>query len=83
ALYHQNIIVGIAILVVPVVITAGIIGLVKGMLNVTDLYTAKDIMVWAGYTIIFNLVVFFGTVAFGMFTGISILQAIFLYVLFL
>ncbi|TYR80690.1 multidrug ABC transporter permease [Priestia megaterium] len=82
-LFHQNIFIGSILLIVPVLITAIIVGLIKGMLNTADLYTLKDVILWASYTIMFNLFVFFGTVAVGMFTGMSVLQGIFLYILFL
>ncbi|MFP7735431.1 hypothetical protein ACLHDF_18825 [Priestia aryabhattai] len=82
-LFHQNMLLGALILVVPILITRVVTFAVKGVLTVENVYTTEDVISWVGYSILINLFVLTGTVLAGMFTGMSVLQGIFLYVLFL
>ena len=82
-LFHQNMLLGALVLVVPILITGIVIFAVKGVLTVENVYTTGDVLSWVGYSILINLFVLTGTVLAGMFTGMSVLQGIFLYVLFL
>ncbi len=80
-LFWQNVLLGIVSLVLPVIISAIVLFLIKDSVNVDDLYTIKLILRWAIDTIIFNIFVFSGAVFAGMFTGMSILQGAFIYMI--
>lgn len=82
-LFWQNVLLGIVSLVLPVIISAIVLFLIKDSVNVDDLYTLKLILRWAIDTIILNIFVFSGAVFAGMFTGMSILQGAFIYILFI
>ncbi|MEJ9305583.1 DUF6449 domain-containing protein [Priestia megaterium] len=83
ALFWQNVLLGIVSLVLPVIISAIVLFLIKDSVNVDDLYTIRLILRWAIDTIILNIFVFSGAVFAGMFTGMSILQGAFIYILFI
>ncbi|MEH6882182.1 multidrug ABC transporter permease, partial [Priestia megaterium] len=70
-LFWQNVLLGIVSLVLPVIISAIVLFLIKDSVNVDDLYTLKLILRWAIDTIILNIFVFSGAVFAGMFTGMS------------
>ncbi|MFE4044405.1 MULTISPECIES: DUF6449 domain-containing protein [Priestia] len=82
-LFWQNVLLGIVSLVLPVIISAIVLFLIKDSVNVEDLYTLKLILHWAINTIVLNIFVFSGAVFAGMFTGMSILQGAFVYILFI
>ncbi|NEW01789.1 multidrug ABC transporter permease [Bacillus megaterium] len=82
-LFWQNVLLGIVSIVLPVIISAIVLFLIKDSVNVEDLYTLKLILHWAINTIVLNIFVFSGAVFAGMFTGMSILQGAFVYILFI
>lgn len=81
-LFHQQLIFGIVILLVPIVLNTISLYLIEGALNVNS-PLFDHIMNWALSTFIITLFVFFVTVMAGMFTGISVLQGAFTYIVFL
>jgi ABC-2 type transport system permease protein len=82
SLFHQHVFVGASIIIVPVVAIAIIIALLQPAFSI-DLFSMKQIIEWTLWTIIIDLFFYFGTVFVGMFTGMSVLQGIFAYILFL
>ncbi|WP_144645046.1 DUF6449 domain-containing protein [Priestia megaterium] len=82
-LFWQNVLLGIVSLILPVIVSAIALFLIKDSVNVDDLYTLKLILHWAIDTIVLNIFVFAGALFAGMFTGMSILQGAFVYILFI
>ncbi|GCD10820.1 DUF6449 domain-containing protein [Clostridium tagluense] len=82
-LYDNHIFIGILILTVPVIITALSALLLKGALglNTTGIhFTVKNVISWAGITILFDTFIFLLSVFVGMFTGLSAAQGILTYI---
>lgn len=81
ALFLQHIVTAMIILTVPVAMIAGCLIIMKPLLPVS-LYSLKHIAIWFTGTLAMNVLLFSGTVFVGMFTGMSMLQGVFAYVLF-
>ncbi|WP_096201371.1 DUF6449 domain-containing protein [Bacillus sp. FJAT-45350] len=81
-LYFHNIISGVFLLVIPVVITSLVLFILVGALDIEPL-TVGVIVNWIGITILSLLFVFFAGLFVAMFTGMSVLHAGLVYILFL
>lgn len=82
-LYDNHIFTGVILLVIPVIITGLIALILKISLNLNDAeiyYTVRDILLWAGTTILFNVFIFLFSVLIGMLTGLSTAQGILTYI---
>ncbi|MED3563188.1 DUF6449 domain-containing protein [Bacillus xiapuensis] len=79
-IYHHYAIAGIIFLVVPVVITALFIMIVRANLDLTAIFSTKDIFIWAGTTILFDLLLFMAGAFIAMMTGLSVVQAVLTYI---
>ncbi|MBZ9622420.1 DUF6449 domain-containing protein [Clostridium sp. FP2] len=82
-LYDNHIFIGILLLIVPVIITALSALLLKGALGLNTAsihFTVKNVISWAGITILFNTFIFLLSVFVGMFTGLSAAQGILTYI---
>jgi len=82
ALFNQYITLGSLLLFIPVLITGLILLGLRGYLEADVLLSVSSIASWVGITTLINLFVFFAGVFIAMFTGISILQAVLTYILF-
>lgn len=67
-------------LMLPVVLTALIVILLYQGIDLQAYFGMKDIFIWAGTTVLLNLVIFTAGVLVAMLTGLSVLQAVFTYV---
>lgn len=79
-LLHQQLIFGIFALLIPIVLNIIILYVIRGVVNVEGAILFDHTLTWGITTFLFALLVYFATVALGMFTGISVLQAIFTYI---
>ncbi|ARK29638.1 DUF6449 domain-containing protein [Halalkalibacter krulwichiae] len=81
-LLNQHVVIGILILLAPILVT-GVSLLVLGQfLPYTELLTFATIFQWGGVMILFSVFVFLAGVFVAMFTGMSLLQGAFTYILF-
>lgn len=83
ALYNQNIVFGIAMLIIPVVIIAVVLLVLIGFVDAPEILNVAVISKWMWTTILINIFVFFAGVFVAMFTGISVFQGVLTYVLFI
>ncbi|MCT8137206.1 ABC transporter permease [Anaerobacillus sp. CMMVII] len=83
ALFHQNLLIGIIMLVVPVLITGFSLLILSSFVEAPTLLNLTVIGQWAGQTILLSLFVFMAAVFVGMFTGSSVLQGSLTYILFI
>ena len=81
ALYHQNVIFGLGVLVIPVFLTGFILFILSGFVNAPNVLNVGTIAAWVGTTIIVIVFVFMATVFVAMFTGISVFQGVLTYIL--
>lgn len=80
-LFHQQLLFGVISLIVPVVINAFILYVIRLAFPIIEKAPLfQHVWVWASTVFLFTLLLFFMTVMIGMFTGISVLQAIFSYI---
>lgn len=82
-IYVHQLMSGVGFLLLPILLTAMILLIFLWTMDVSSLYTLKDIGLWIGITFIIELLIFSATVLMGMITGLSALQAVLSYVLLL
>ncbi|MFC3885887.1 DUF6449 domain-containing protein [Bacillus songklensis] len=82
-LFHQQVLLGSLILVVPVVLTGIILWILYGVLDFSDYFPKGEIGHWVCVTILWDLFVFFAGVFVAVFTGMSVLQGALTYILLL
>ncbi|QOY38399.1 multidrug ABC transporter permease [Anaerobacillus isosaccharinicus] len=82
ALYHQHLIFGIVMLMIPVLLTGVILLVLSGFVDAPELLKISLIGQWVGSTILINTFVFTASVFVAMFTGISVFQGVLTYILF-
>ncbi|HZG71017.1 MAG TPA: hypothetical protein VEY51_05695, partial [Chondromyces sp.] len=83
AIYWQSVWYGLILLVVPVLLNGFIMGILREVLRIHDLYSIESIVSWTVLMICFSTFVFMAAVLMGMLTGISVLQGFFLFVFIL
>ncbi|MBP3951090.1 ABC transporter permease [Bacillus suaedae] len=81
-LFFQHVAFGTLLLILPVLLTGIILWLLGFFIPAPDLLSIGSIAEWSAITTLFNLFVFYTCVFVGMFTGMSILQGAFTYILF-
>lgn len=82
ALFHQRMLTGIGILVLPLFLNALImLGVGQGY-HLGEAYSMKSVGLWLITVLLFNLLVFTGSTFVAMFTGMSLLQGVFTYIMF-
>ena len=82
ALFHQRMLTGIGILVLPLFLNALImLGVGQGY-HLGEVYSIKSVGLWFITVLLFNLLVFTGSTFVAMFTGMSLLQGVFTYIMF-
>ncbi|SET17721.1 ABC-2 type transport system permease protein [Natronincola peptidivorans] len=80
-LYCSHTIAGLLLLLLPIIMTSIILMILQVITNLSEYYSFINIIQWLGYTSLF-LVMFFSIAVFvGMFTGNSIAQMAFTYIL--
>lgn len=80
-LFFSHNVAGLFLLVVPVVFTALVLMIVQSATCIKEFYSIADIFHWIGYTLLFDLLFYAVAVFVGMFTGNSIAQIVFTYIL--
>ncbi|MGG5252371.1 DUF6449 domain-containing protein [Neobacillus sp. SM06] len=78
-LFHHYAISGIILLVLPIVVIAIILLLTHSVMDLGAYFTKKDILDWAGMTILINLILYAVSVFVAMMTGMSIVHAVLTY----
>lgn len=81
ALYHQHVLVGLLILIIPVLINGLILLVMSTIIEGVELLSIASISSWMGTTLLIIIFVFMATVFVGMFTGMSVLQGVLTYIL--
>jgi ABC-2 type transport system permease protein len=79
-IFHYYVITGMMFLIVPVAIISLLILLIHSSLDLSSIFSIKDLLYWAGTTIVINLLLFTASVFVAMMTGISAVQAVLSYV---
>lgn len=79
-IYHHYCLTGGVLLILPVMFITIIMFMVHRVLNLGLFFDGKDILYWAGVTILFNLVMMSCGVFVAMMTGISAVQAVLSYI---
>lgn len=75
-LYRTHILVSLSLLILPVLLTAFISWILIGALDLGQYYGLEDIVKWAGFIILMELLIFFVCVFAGMIVGISVIQGV-------
>lgn len=84
SLFFQHMVFGILMLIVPIAFTALLTAVLCNMLPLDNiLFSTADVIRWTAEMFLMELFVFSASVWVGMFTGISVLQGAFAYILFL
>ncbi|OIJ11617.1 hypothetical protein BKP35_11800 [Anaerobacillus arseniciselenatis] len=81
ALYQQNVIFGLGVVVIPVLITGLILLILSSFVDAPNVLNIGTIAAWVATTIVVNVFVFMATVFVAMFTGISVFQGVLTYIL--
>ncbi|MGM7635051.1 DUF6449 domain-containing protein [Bacillus sp. Hm123] len=81
-LFYQYTVCGFIFMMIPLVATALVITGSQWLLDV-HYFSASDILIWIGFTLFWNVVIYAAAVFSGMLTGISVMQILFTYALFL
>ncbi|TDK58613.1 multidrug ABC transporter permease [Bacillus salipaludis] len=79
-IFHHYALTGIILLVLPVAITTILLLIIRINLDITAIYSKTDIFIWAGTTILFDLLFFIAGVFIAMMTGLSVVQAVLTYI---
>lgn len=79
-IYVHHVVAGILFLLIPILVTALILIVFNWTMDVSQLYTLKDIGFWIGITFILEFFIFSAAVFIGMITGLSALQAVLTYI---
>jgi ABC-2 type transport system permease protein len=79
-IFHHYTITGIVFLVWPVIVITFIILSMHSTLEINSWFSVKDILYWAGATIVITLLLFIAGVFMAMMTGISAVQAVLSYI---
>lgn len=79
-IYHHYCLTGGVLLILPVVFITIIMFIIHSILDLGLFFDGKDILYWAGVTILFNLVMMICGVFVAMMTGISAVQAVLSYI---
>ncbi|WP_203362673.1 DUF6449 domain-containing protein [Bacillus sp. REN10] len=81
-LFYQYTICGFIFMIIPVVSTAVVLTVSQWALGV-QYFSASDVLIWIGFTLFWNFVIYAAAVFSSMLTGMSVMQILFTYALFL
>jgi ABC-2 type transport system permease protein len=79
-IFHHHVIIGIVFLIVPVAIISILILFIHATMDLSSMFSVKDIFYWAGTTMVITLLLYMASVFVAMMTGISAVQAVLSYV---
>lgn len=82
-IFHHYSVIGMIYLITPVVLITLIVLIMNAVIDLNAYFQMKDIFIWAGTTILLNLVMFTAGVLVAMMTGISIVQGVLTYIFLL
>ncbi len=80
-LYFNSCISAAILLVIPILFNAGVMFLLNGFTDLSDIYSASMIFRWVGLQLLFGLLFLSMTIFTGIFTGNSVAQVAFVYIL--
>ncbi|WP_174731500.1 DUF6449 domain-containing protein [Mesobacillus harenae] len=83
SLFFQYTLTGLFFLLLPIVAVALLVAVLHGVMDLDTYFGLKDIYGWAGYTIMFNIIIYSAGIFVGMLTGISAVQGVLTYILLL
>ncbi|WP_077622767.1 DUF6449 domain-containing protein [Sediminibacillus massiliensis] len=83
SLYNHHVFTGIALLIIPVFLTALVLIVMHLTTGASDYYELTQVWEWAYAVIVLSLIMFFSAVFVGVFTGISSIHAVLTYLLLL
>ncbi|WP_338754558.1 DUF6449 domain-containing protein [Bacillus sp. FJAT-52991] len=81
-LFYQYTICGFIFMMIPIVATALVLTVSQWMIGI-NYFSASEILIWIGFTLFWNFVIYSAAIFSGMLTGMSIMQILFTYALFL
>ena len=79
-LFNSKIILGILFLTVPLLITGAMCIAMRHTLGIYEFYSINAVLNWMNINILMNIIIFMGSVFFGMITGSSITQGVLTYI---
>ncbi|ABR47527.1 hypothetical protein Amet_1325 [Alkaliphilus metalliredigens QYMF] len=79
-LYCSHSAAGFVLLALPIILNGLVLMILQGTTNLGEYYSFLDIVGWGGQTLILNILFFSVTIFAGMFTGSSIAQMVFSYI---
>ncbi|MEH7332406.1 multidrug ABC transporter permease [Neobacillus drentensis] len=79
-IFHHYVLTGMLFLIIPVAAVTFIILLMHNTLDLSSLFSVKDIFYWAGTTTVITLLLYTAAVFIAMMTGMSTVQAVLSYV---
>ncbi|MGM7701784.1 DUF6449 domain-containing protein [Pseudalkalibacillus sp. Hm43] len=82
-LYTQYFLIGALFLVIPLFVTAVVLVIIHGALDLEQYYALKDVASWFGISIVYLLLMFSGTVMIGTISGLSAVQGVLTFIMFL
>lgn len=82
-IFHHFALIGVFLLVLPVVLIAIIVMITHAGLDLQPYFGLKDVLYWAGVTILLNVLLFTAGMFVAMLTGISAVQAVLTYIFLL
>ncbi|SFB07001.1 DUF6449 domain-containing protein [Bacillus sp. cl95] len=82
-IFHHYAISGMAFLILPIIINAVVVLMLHSILGLDNVFLVRDVLRWAGVTIVFNLLIFLAGTFVAMMTGMSIVQAVISYIFLL
>lgn len=80
-MYNSHIIVGLALLLVPLIVNGIICIVLKSAMGFEKYYVTKDVINWLQISIIINIIIFMTSIFVAMNTGDSIAQGVLTYIL--
>ena len=80
-LYINSCISAVILLVIPILFNAGVMFLLNGFTDLSDIYSASMIFRWVGLQLLFGVLFLSMTIFTGIFTGNSVAQIAFVYIL--
>ncbi|WHH58869.1 DUF6449 domain-containing protein [Petroclostridium sp. X23] len=81
SLFLNHVVSGILLLSFPVLLTGGVLAVVRGLSVLNEYYSLINILEWVGITLLFNYLLFAIAVFVGMFTGNAFAHIVFTYII--
>lgn len=79
-LFVNQVGVGILIMLLPIIITGIVCGILRNSMNLSHFFTNRDVIDWALYTFLYDMIFYSACIFFGVIVGMSVLQSVFTYI---